>query len=138
MSAKGDPSCFGILDAIALPFGTDLCLKLGNRPEHSEKQPSGRVRGADLLIEHLQIDAFALQGLGDLAQVQGGAGKPIPPSWPRPPWPASRAACCSRSTPPSPISAPSLLALATRNRACLSATMSKPERIWLAPVYMAM
>jgi hypothetical protein len=29
------------------------------------------------LIEHLQVHAFALQDLGDLAQVQGGAGQPI-------------------------------------------------------------
>lgn len=76
-AAKPYPPCFGVLDAIALPFGADLRLKLGDRPQHVEEQPSrGGVR-VDLLIQDLQVDAFALQLRSDLAQVQRGTGQPV-------------------------------------------------------------
>jgi hypothetical protein len=75
--AKRHPPRPGVLNAIPLPLGADLRLKLRNRRQHVEEQPSGRCRGIDLLIEHLEVHAFALEFRGDLAQVQCGAGETI-------------------------------------------------------------
>ena len=59
-----------MLNALALPLRTELRLELSNGAQHMEQEPAGRITGVEVLIQHLQMDAFALQVLRDLAEVE--------------------------------------------------------------------
>jgi hypothetical protein len=50
VSTKSYPPRFGGLNAIHLALGTQLRFKLCNRPQHMEQEPTGGIRGINLLI----------------------------------------------------------------------------------------
>jgi len=75
--SKSDTLRFRFLNPIHLPLRAYLCLKLGNGSQHVEQQAPRGITGVDMLIEDLQVDLFALQFVGDPAQLQGGACEPI-------------------------------------------------------------
>jgi len=55
------------MDAVHLPFRTNLRLKLGDSAQHIEQQASRGVAGVDVLVQHLQIEALAFQLIRNLA-----------------------------------------------------------------------
>ena len=74
---KADPPCFRFLNAIHLPLGAYFGFKLRNGTEHVEQQTACRVAGVNVLIEHLEVHSFPCQCIGNVAQMEGGAGQPI-------------------------------------------------------------
>ena len=75
--SESDTPLFRFLDPIHLPLRAYLRLKLGNGSQHVEQQAPRGITGIDMLVEDLQVDLFALQFVGDPAQLQGGACQPI-------------------------------------------------------------
>ncbi len=75
--SESDTPLFRLLDPIHLPLSAYLRLKLGKGSQHVEEQALYGITGVDMLIENLQVDLFALQRVGDPAQMQGGACQPI-------------------------------------------------------------
>jgi hypothetical protein len=71
--AEVHPPRFGFVDPVHLPFGPELRLKLGDGPLHMEQQAAGGIARVDVLIEDVEIDLLPGQGLGNLAQMSGGA-----------------------------------------------------------------
>jgi hypothetical protein len=67
----------GFLNPLALPFSPELRLKLRNGSQHVKQQTASGIAGIDTLIEHMQVDPFPGQHLGDLTQMPGRAGQPI-------------------------------------------------------------
>lgn len=68
--AKPHPACFGALNTIYLPLGTQFRLELRNRAQHMEQQAPRRIVGVNLLIQDLEMDLLALQLLRNLTQVE--------------------------------------------------------------------
>ena len=62
---------------IHLSLGPSFSLELGNGPQHMKQQASGGITGVEVLIEDLEVDLFAVEFGGNLAQMQRGAGEPI-------------------------------------------------------------
>jgi hypothetical protein len=60
---------FGFLNAIHLPFGAYFGLKLSNRAEHVKQETTGGIAGIDVLIEDVQVDLLARQGLRNLTEM---------------------------------------------------------------------
>jgi hypothetical protein len=56
-----------------LSLGTEFRFELPNGAEHMKQQTPGGIAGIDVLIEDVQVDALALEFLGKLAQMPGGA-----------------------------------------------------------------
>ncbi len=68
---------FSFLDAIHLPLGANLGLKLRNRSQHIEEQAAGRITRIEVLVHDLEVDLLAGECIGDLTQVQGGASQAV-------------------------------------------------------------
>jgi hypothetical protein len=72
-----DSTLLGFLNPLALPFSTEFRLKLRNGSQHVKQQTARGIAGIDALVEHMQVDLFPDEDLGDLAQMPGRAGQPI-------------------------------------------------------------
>jgi hypothetical protein len=64
------PAGEGFLDALHVPLGPQLRLKLRHRTQHIKEQAAGGLRDSDMLVQHAQCDACRGQGHRALAQVQ--------------------------------------------------------------------
>jgi hypothetical protein len=75
--AEAYATFFGSLHPIHLSLGAYLRFKLADGAEHVEHQTPSRIAGVKVLIEHVEVDLFAIKFIGDLAQMQGGASQAV-------------------------------------------------------------
>jgi hypothetical protein len=45
--------------------------------KHVEEQTACRIAGVDVLIERVQVNPFACKYIGNMAQMEGGAGQSV-------------------------------------------------------------
>jgi len=74
---KAHPTRFSFGHAVQLPLGTDVRLALPDGAQHVAQQATGGIAGVDVVIEDMQIDMFAFEHAGHLAQVPSRPGEAV-------------------------------------------------------------
>ena len=75
--AEPNAAGFRFADAVGLALGAELGFELRNSAEHIEQQASRGVARVDVLVDHLQVDAFPAELLGNPTQVKGRPSQAI-------------------------------------------------------------